>query len=274
MSVYLTLSLVAFLHFLCPPQARAADEVRVVYYNYAPHLITDQLGAKESAPKGPIPDIWEKHIAPAAKLKVKWIGPVPFPRAMAMVESGEADAIDMAAKTPDREPKFIYSSLPIVMSTTGLVVKKSEPLRAIRSIADIGSKSIGLLTNSVLLSVLEEHKEKILFEPIPGEHSAEQNLEKLLSDRIWAVYFAFPDAVLYYAALRHKLDQVKVIPFPKAPIHYAYFFMSKKADPALVKRIQEALPAATKQYDYPKMVKKTLKQIASKSHASVPKATK
>lgn len=236
---------------------------RIAYWPYPPNLIVDRLGATASAPKGAIVEVWEKYIAPRADLEIRWIGPVPFSRALTMVENGEADAVQHLSRTPEREKIFHFSRHPIMWGRQGVVVLAKDPLERIKALDDVKGKKLGMIGDGYLAPFFQENRKSLLLEEIFGQEAAQQNVRKLLASRLWGIYFTFPDVLLYYAALAHRTRELKVIPFPgseKDEVTYAA--MSRKLDPKLVERIDQAIDATYQTYNYAQMAKTVSEQAA------------
>ena len=149
MKIFFNAVIYAFCLLLCDAVS-AADVLRVVCFKYPPNLVDDRLGASAGTPKGAIVNVWENYIGPKAGLKIQWIGPVPFSRAMKMLESGEADAIQHLSKTPDREAKFIFSKKPIMWGRSGLLLLKSDPIVGIKDLSMIGDRKIAIIGDGYL----------------------------------------------------------------------------------------------------------------------------
>lgn len=242
------------------PQTR--DVVRVACFSYPPNLITDRLGAEPGRPKGAIVQVWENYIAPEAGIKIEWIGPYPFTRAMAMLESGEADAIQHLSRTPDRTARFIFSDKPVMWGRQGILVLKSEKSRELRKPAELGSRKIAMIGDGYLAPFLRQNKNEINFIEVFGEDAGQKIVRMLLSGRIWGAYFTFPDVLLYYAALERRLNDVKVIPFPGSDSdEVTYAAMSKKLNPAITRRINSAITKVSGTYNYPGMTRKIFNEI-------------
>lgn len=240
----------------------AKDTIRIVYFAYPPNLITTGYGAEPGKPKGAVVQVWENYIAKKADLNIKWIGPFPFSRAMAILEAGEADAIQHLSKTPDREKRFVFSSKPIMWGRQGVLIRAEEPITRIRSINDLEGRKIGMIGDGYLTPFFNDNKKNITFEYVFGDQAGQQIVRMLLAKRIWGAYFTFPDVLLYHAAQDKRYNDVKVIPFPgseKDETIYAAF--SRKLDPKITKRIDDAITSVTPTYDYPKMVQTIFTEI-------------
>jgi ABC-type amino acid transport substrate-binding protein len=245
--------------------AHGADKLKVLYYNFPPHVITEGDGIKPGAPKGTAVDVWEKYVAPAAGVEIEWVGPIPFARALSLLEDGEADAIIFASKNPEREPKYIWPKVPHILDSTGLVVKKSDPLKRIESVKDIQGKSIAKNNSGYIVPFLSKNKDKFTFEESSGDSAPQQIIAKVVAGRVWAGYVTWPKVLMYHAIKEKVQDQLKIISFPSSDLEGAFAAMSKKLDPSMVKRVSDAIEKTGKKYDYPKMLNEYLDQIKKAS---------
>ena len=247
---------------ILPGSLSAEQVLRVVCFHYPPNLISDRLGAAPGARKGAIARVWEDYIAPKAGVKIQWIGPVPFSRAMKMLEYGEADAIQHLSKTPERETKFIFSKKPIMWDRSGILVLKSEKLNAVTDVSQLKDRKIAMIGKGYLPPFMVKNREKLLIDEVIGERAGENVMRMVVNGRVWGGYFTFPDVLLYYAAIEGYRDRLKVIPYPGAEVMEVTFAaMSRSSDPRLVARVDAAISSVYGTYDYPSLVRDVLRQI-------------
>ncbi|OFZ29069.1 MAG: hypothetical protein A2622_13335 [Bdellovibrionales bacterium RIFCSPHIGHO2_01_FULL_40_29] len=229
----------------------AADTVKVGYFVYPPHLIPTK---NNKAPIGAAVDVIEKYVAPKAKLKVEWVGPLPYARLLTMLDSGEIDAIGLTVSTPERQKKYHFSKNAPLWGVQGIVALKGAQPDKIAKGEDLKGKIIGKLLGGYLPEFLEKNKNHFMIEDVGGDNSAELNLKKVLEGRIYGSFFAFPDVLLYYASAENQLNKVQLVPYPGTEINIlGYFPMSQKSNPELVKKMIAAVDSSTKEYDYLKM---------------------
>lgn len=237
---------------------QAKDKIKVVSFCFPPHVICD--GAKK--PFGPTIDVWEKQIAPNADVEIEWVGPVPFIRAMDMVEKGEADAFTFIVSSPDRQIKYLYPKKNHIEGKQGLVVLASEPLSGVTTIDQLKDKAIGKLGAGYIPKFFEENKAAIKFEEVNADNSAEVNMKKIIAGRIWAGYFVFADTLTYWAAKTKELSKIKIIGFPGSEGNMkGYPAMSRKLNPEVAKRIEAAIEKTAPTYNYVEMTEKFLKSL-------------
>lgn len=253
------MKIIIILLAILASSVNAKTKFRIGTWDYPPNMIITMNNGKPQF-QGAIVDVWEKYIAPKADLEIVWVGPLPFPRALQMLEEGSIDAVQHLSLTPDRAKKFIFSKERIMWGKQGIIVKKSEPLKEITEVAQLKGKVIGMIAQGYLAPFFQNNKSQIIFEELSGVDSAPNNIQKLINDRIWGVYFTFPDVLIYHAAQLGKRDLIKLIPFPgseKDEVTYAAF--SQKVSPELVKKIDKVLQKANDQYQYTKLIEPYLK---------------
>lgn len=248
--------IVVLLLFIVSLTAYAKTTIRIGTWDYPPNMIISTDKEKPSF-QDAIVDVWEKYIAPKADLEIVWIGPLPFPRALQMLEEGSIDAVQHLSLTPERAQKFIFSKERIMWGKQGIIVKKDEPLNQITKVEQLKGKAIGMIAQGYLAPFFQNNKSLIIFEELSGVDFAQNNIQKLLNDRIWGIYFTFPDVLIYHAAQLGKRDLIKLISFPgseKDEITYAAF--SRKLSPKLIEKIDQAIQKTNDQYNYTKLTEK------------------
>ena len=245
---------VFFLIFAFSVHAKTV--LRVGTWDYPPNMI---IKLENNKPKfsGAIVDVWEKFIAPEAALEIQWIGPLPFPRAMQMLEEGSIDAVQHLSLTPERTKRFIFSKEPIMWGKQGIVVKKDEPLNQITKIDQLRGRTIGMIAQGYLAPFFQNNKSELKLEELSGIDSAQNHIRKLRSGRIWGIYFTFPDVLFYHATQIGKREELKLIQFPgssKDEVTYAAF--SKKLPSKLIQKLDKAIQKANDKYDYHQLANK------------------
>ena len=244
------------------PAVCADDVLRVVCFEYPPNLVADRLGAVPGSPKGAIARVWEDYIAPKAGVKIQWIGPVPFSRAMKMLEDGQADAIQHLSRTSEREAKFIFSRKPIMWGRSGILVLKSEPLNAVTDVSQLEEKKIVIIGNGYIPPFMVKNRNRLLIEEVYGDKAGVSVMRMVVNRRVWGGYFTFPEVLLWYAALEQRQGELKVISYPGSDVmEVTYAAMSRSTDQTLVRRIDAAISDVYGRYDYPSLVKDVLRQI-------------
>ncbi|WII72813.1 transporter substrate-binding domain-containing protein [Bdellovibrio sp. 22V] len=233
----------------------AAETLRVSYYNFPPEILKTSTGLY-----GASHEVWEKA-AKRAQVKIEWVGPVPYMRALHLLETGKVDAIYRLAKTPEREKVFVFSEVAPFWGKTGIVVLASDRLERVTTDDDIKGKKIGWLRGGTPPPFLEKNRKNIVWEPAT-DNSIQVNMEKLAQKKIWGAYFIFSSTAYFYNA-QNNGPEIKVLPFPgseKPNRMYAAF--SKTANPAIVERMNKAFTAELDGYNYEKLSQKYIDMAA------------
>lgn len=232
------------------PATKTGKKIRVVFYPFAPDLIETKNG-----PQGAAYEVWE-NVSKKVGIPIEWVGPVPYLRALNMLETGKVDAIYRLVRTPEREKKFLFSTQPPFWGKTGITVLKTDPLNKITKDADIHGKKIGWLRGGTPPPFLERNKDKIAWES-STDNAIESNMAKLQNKRIWGAFFVFSNTALFYLAQHKQLETAKVIPFPgseKNSVMYAAF--AKQVDPEIYKKMDKGFTDEIPHYDYEKISQK------------------
>ncbi len=257
----------AFVILFAEQVSFAKTKLRIGIWDYPPNLIVSTVHDKAEI-KGAIYDVWSSIIAPHADLEIIWVGPLPFPRALQMLEEGTIDAVQHLSLTAERQSKFQFSKHPIMWGRQDIVVNKKEVLEKIENVEQLKGKNIGMIAQGYLAPFFLNNKSLINFEELSGIDSAQNNLKKLISNRIWGIYFTFPDVILYHANMMQINDQIKLIGFPgsdKDEVTYAAF--SKRVSSKTIARIEQTIKTHLNREKYFKLIKKynttpSLRQLA------------
>lgn len=266
MSYFKYLSFFLFLYLSTAVAVKSTSPltvVQVVYTDFPPYVISQPDPAK---PRGVSVEVWEKYIAPAAHIKVEWVGPVSFVRAISLLKSGKVDAIFGAMISTSNQQGFIYPEKFRTWVRPGLMVLKKTHLEKITSGKDIADKSIGFMAGTPLGSFFGNPKTSYVRDELFSEGSFIKNLEKLKSERIWGIYDISRDTLLYNAARMGLYDQVKLVSFPESEkSEPASIALYKDMNPQLAKRIFNATDQSKAATSIDKMVQGYIDEAAKKN---------
>ena len=247
------------LVFIILTQGLSADTIKMGYFELPPHQYKGAGGEVRGSSI-------TYFTALAAKMghEVKWVGPLPLPRLTEKLKEG--NEIDGTIAFPDFPvfKKFLYySKIPVFRSQPIFVVRKENPLNHIRSIKDIEGYRIGLVksVSGRYLPLLDKNRNKVRLEPLGGEKWIEQNLKKLVSGRLEAL-FDRQQYTLPFVAAQLKLDnRIKVVPVYTAPTPFYITF--SKASPKgkkLIRQLNEKIRQMD--MDYGSLAQKELDALA------------
>jgi ABC-type amino acid transport substrate-binding protein len=212
-----------------------AGTIKMGYFMLPPHQFkADEPGAKHM---GAGITYFE---AVAAKLgdTVEWVGPLPLPRLTEYLKTGtQIDGTVGFPKVPAFEEFLYYTATPLYMGQATLAVAKSSPLTEIKDIDDIRGFRIGLVKSSSnrYNPLIDENRSVIQLEELGGDKWMEQNLEKLVSGRLNALFDRQPYTLAYVAATLKLDQQIKTLPMPSPPSPmFVVFAKSSKQGKALL----------------------------------------
>lgn len=227
---YLSLLIACFVCLFCLPQMARADEaeLRVAFFMFAPHAYE-----KDNRPAGAAVSYFENLIAPKLKRKVKMIGPLPYTRVMKDFEDGIFDAVLLLAKTPDRASHFRYPAEPFGYMESGLLVRKDNPLVELSSPNQLKGLRIGYAEKAWIAPFMRDRN--INFDLITTKYATVNNLKKLATDRLDAVYNPDMNALRYALKSVPELKDVRLLKIPETPVGYYTVFHPKVA----VETVQE-----------------------------------
>lgn len=164
---------------------------------------------------------------------------VPFPRAIAMVKNGEADAIFPFAISADREKFVRYPTEMLVSDPATLFVRADSTVVFDPDMSKLARYSFGKQRAAVTgLSFVEELRKNSA--RIDESIDQEQNILKLIAGRFDIALG--PNLVVQYAAKRMgKSSEIKVL-YPGISDGTAYLAFSKQKDNrALIARFERTI---------------------------------
>lgn len=215
---------IVYLIVSCLPAS--ADTIKMGYFILKPHLYLSEDG---TTPKGAAIEYFN---AIAAKMgyEVEWTGPLPFPRLIKYLQEGTVDGAQMMAKNEEREKFLYYPDTPFSQVQSVLVLRKEHrlDLGRITSINDIKGFVIGYLAGANLSPFMKYHSDQVKIEYIKSDTWFEQNLKKLMLNRLDAVYDQNVVTAKYEAKRLKVDDKVRILPLPEPPNH-VYTVFSKQS---------------------------------------------
>lgn len=159
---------------------------------------------------------------------------VPFPRMLALLQSGEADIGPLLVKTPQREADIAFPSQPALKMTAVLIVPKNSALGKLNTRDDVKSLRLGIGNGITVPKFFAENQ---AFDYAAGTNPTEANLTKLLGSRIDGAVELNPYSALLELKKLNAVDKVRLIDIPGSDTFF-YLTISKKS-----KLAAELLPA-------------------------------
>jgi ABC-type amino acid transport substrate-binding protein len=190
--------------------ARADETIIIGYFENPPWVISRQ----GQSPTGISVDYWEKEIAPAMHLTVKWVGPSSMLRLFKQLETGEIDAAAVAGKNPERAKIFLYPNAPYATMRPALAFLKTSPLTAIKQPSDIAGLKVGYFQGGIISPFLKSAS--VTYDMVSSSTWQQECFAKLLHGRVDAVHQLNVEALLYQAAQTGQADKIKILQLPEA----------------------------------------------------------
>jgi len=242
------------LLIFCLPAS--ADTIKMGYFILKPHLYLAEDG---TAAKGAAIEYFN-DVAAKMGYAVEWTGPLPFLRLIKYLQDGTVDGAQMMAKNEERKKFLYYPDMPYSPVQSVLVLRKEHPLNKIESANDIKGFVIGYLSGANLSPFMKAHSDQVKIEYINSDTWFEQNLKKLIFNRIDAVYDQNAVTAEYEAKRLKADDKVRILPLPEPPNHI-YTVFSKQSLKG--KKLLEQYNSIFKSLDlkYEDYVKKELANI-------------
>lgn len=163
--------------------------------------------------------------------------PSTMNRQFERLESGRTDACLIFVKTPEREKFCYYPREDFHFDASHLVVRKDSPIERFESVEQLVGLKIGYLDGAFRIPLMQD--ERLTFEYLSSSNSKMQNLRKLMSGRIDAVYSPDSASVLAVARTLGVDSGIRLVRLPGSSSFYQVF--SKKSDPTLVEKYNRAV---------------------------------
>ena len=109
---------------------------------------------------------------------------LPWPRCVAEVRTGEADATTTMFRTPEREGQFAFGQEDVLQQTESLFVKKDNPQSFDGNLAVLAGKRIGVIYQTSYGPRLDHALAGGLFGPVSTERSMADLVRMLAHGRI------------------------------------------------------------------------------------------
>lgn len=199
-----------------PAKTSTQDDktVRIGFFLLPPNMYLDE---KLTPSKG-ASLVYCEQILKKCGYQVEWVGPMTIPRITEMCQTGQLDGTLFFTKTLERAETFAYPEQPYVVNSAVLAVRRSNPIKEIRSLRDIKGWKIIYISGGDYPQFFGRGQEQITFHPIASTHFGEQSLKMLLSGRGDAVLALNQWTFPYEANRLQVADKVKILPIPEPPV--------------------------------------------------------
>ncbi len=191
-----------------------AEEIRVGFFQWPPLIKAVDY---QSKPIGLMVDHYENVVAKKLGVTIKWIGPLPIPRAVYMLKKHEIDIIPVLSKTPTREKIMAFPEKPLYFQQAVVCVQKKFMKEKIESWDDLKGKKLGINYGSAFHKQLSKTQPQLHFASIYHKtNPVKYALELVLRGRLAA--YIHPDSVVAKILLK-QWNMKKKIKILVAPIH-------------------------------------------------------
>lgn len=244
---------------ICTGTNLYADTIKMGFFMLPPHTYTHDARAQGAG------IAFFEAVAAKMGHTVEWIGPLPLPRLTEYLKTGgQVDGTVGFPKIPAFENFLYYTDNPLYMGQPILgVAKKHSKLTKIESIDDIRGFRIGLVKSSSgrYNPLIDNHRDVIKLEELGGEKWMEQNIEKLLSGRLNAL-FDRQQYTLPFVAATLKLEQeIKILPMPSPPTPmFVTFSKASQQGKALLEQYNAAVSKVD--LDYKNLLQKETESVS------------
>ena len=155
---------------------------------------------------------------------------VPFPRAIEMIKSGDADMGPVLIRSAERDEFAHFSEESVLTLTPVLVVRAESSLRQLNAPADLTGMKIGA-SFGVTLPTFFANADLPPFDLATGNNLTESNLRKLNGKRFDAFIDLNPLNVMMAAKALGVGKDIRLIAIPGGDTHY-FITLSKKSKKA------------------------------------------
>ncbi len=217
--------------------------MKVGFFIIAPHIFQDEFSL---IPRGAAVD----HLIAAARemnVAIEWIGPLPLTRLQKMLSDGELDASLMINKNKERETYLFFPAREITAVQSIFMLRVESSVAKITSVHDIQDFRVGFISAANETPFFHANKKNFHVEYVSGSGWNEQNIQKLLNNRIDAIYDLNEFSLLFQATVMRVRERVKVLPLPELPGKVYVVFSKKSLYGALFFKKYDALRLS---YDY------------------------
>lgn len=234
-----------------------AEEISLGYFILRPHIYQDKNGNAV----GPLPEFLYKYLGPEMGATFKLVN-MPLARILKDMESGQLAGAALFGYTQNRASSHTYPRHNFYSMQPVIAVLKSSPLSESLLSTDLNNLSIGYVKDAIVSSYMK--KNQIDFINIFGNNTWQRNVERLLKDRLDAVYTPNEVNMIYSAKTVNALDKIRIIRLPEAPIKLYSLFSNNKVFDEL--NLSERYDKAFKQINGAQVYKKLLEHQISLSN--------
>ena len=201
-----------------------SQQITLGYFNLRPHVYQDNNGHAT----GPLIDFLSQYIAPKLGVSFSFFH-APLPRILKNMKEGTLMGAVMLGENQQRKHLYDYPEFNFYTMRSVIVVAKDFPLNTISSPSDLENLNVGYFRGGLVSPYMQ--KNNIKFTNIYGDMPWLRNLNKMLLNRIDAVYSPLELNMISTTKAHGIYDKIKIIRIPEEPMKLYTVFSKKKFHP-------------------------------------------
>ncbi|WP_016955954.1 substrate-binding periplasmic protein [Catenovulum agarivorans] len=219
----------------------AGEYLTIGYFDVPVHTVyKDKLGPKSALLS------YSKLITDQMNVQVTF-KKYPLSRLFYMLEQGRIDMILIMLKTPEREKKFVYSTIPILTIQSALALGNTTPLDTFTSYRALADLRIDIWKGAIYPQELVDAG--VAITKLSGTNVIERGFKRLLAKRSDGFYSPDKLSLEYMQAQAEFNQQIKVILIPDPP-KQLYTAFSKSSANKFLSKYNSALQQLKKHKSY------------------------
>lgn len=228
------------------------QNVEMLLFDVAPHVFLDDKTGKIA---GTLYELINDYIAPEIGVKFIWKAELStVPRQLDILKNEAGYAAALLIYTPERAKVLDFTKKPYFKSQSAVVIHKNNALKTISKVEDILHMKIGYSQEAYITTFMKD--KRIKFDLMSHPKFNEANIQKLLSNRVDAVYAPDKAGLLYVIQNLNASDDVRVIDLPEEPAPFHIVF--SKGSGEIVEKFNRAFEKLDGQELYKRLLTKYL----------------
>ncbi len=200
----------------------STPEIKMQFFNVPPHVFLDTDTGRIT---GAVYELINDHIAPEMAVTFRWNqSPSNIPRQLKNLEFKKRCASALLVYSPERAKLVAFTKTPYFWSQSVLVVHQSNPIKKISTVEDILHLKIGYSQKTFKTPFMRDKRIQFDMTNHPNWNTA--NIQKLLLNRVDAVYAPDKIGMLYVIHNLNAEKRLKAIHLPEKPAPF-YIVFSK-----------------------------------------------
>lgn len=215
----------------------AGDALTLGFFQAEPHILYDRASHKLS---GALYTFLEEKVGPEMGVRFAWAAsPFNLSRQLKMLETGKIDAVALLVWTKERAQKYLFTKNAFAVAKPAIGVLKTSGLTRVEGVDDLLHLKIGYVGGFYVSPFMRDPR--LAFDLVFSGEPNEQNLKKLKSGRIDAVYIPDKAALLFELRQFSMENLVRVVELPEPSVRLHVVF--SRANKAMADRYDNAYDA-------------------------------